>query len=108
MCFLVAFIITSILVLIMSLIIYLTEKWAKEEHKKWYYWTLLPIYYFLYYAWQGIVIVARFIWYNIIGGIIIGIKEGFKEFGGIFAEYFNASYSDYCPGISWEEKEDKK
>ena len=45
MCFLVAFIITSILVLIMSLIIYLTEKWAKEEHKKWYYWTLLPIYY---------------------------------------------------------------
>lgn len=104
MCFLVAFIITSILVLIIILIIYLTEKWAKEEHKKWYYWTLLPIYYITGYLWEGIVIVTRFIWYNIIGGILIGIKEGFKEFGGIFAEYFNASYSDYCPGISWEEE----
>lgn len=104
MCYLVAFIIGVILVLIISLVIYLIEKWAKSEDNKWYYWTLLPIYYFLYYSGQGIVIVARFIWYNIIGGIIIGVKEGFKEFGGIFAEYFSSSYSDYCPGIEWEEE----
>ena len=44
----------------------------------------------------------------VIGGIIEGIVEGFREFGGIFSDYMNASYSDYCPGISWEEKEEEK
>ena len=45
----------------------------------------------------------------ILGGILRGLLEGFKEYGGIFADYFDASYSDYCPGINWdEEKEDEK
>lgn len=53
--------------------------------------------YFLYYF------IVKFIGCTIIGGIYQGFKVGFKEFGGIFSDYLNASYSDYCPGINWEE-----
>ena len=52
-------------------------------------------------------ITMRFVWDYILLGIGNGIYTGFKEYGGIFADYFDASYSDYCPGINWE-KEDKK
>ena len=53
--------------------------------------------YFLYYF------IIKFIGCTIIGGIYQGFKVGFKEFGGIFSDYLDASYSDYCPGINWEE-----
>jgi hypothetical protein len=79
-----------------------TKKWAVSENKKWYYWTLLP----LLYLFKGIGCVCKYIWFNIIGGILIGFKEGFREFGGIFAEYFSSSYSDYCPGITWKEEKE--
>lgn len=36
-----------------------------------------------------------------------GIVFFFGEFGEVFVKYFNASYSDYCPGIEWKEKNDK-
>lgn len=53
------------------------------------------IYYVLY----------KFLWGTIIVGIAVGFKEGFTEFGGIFGDYMNASYSDYCPMINWDKKE---
>jgi len=43
----------------------------------------------------------------ILKGILIGIIEGFREYGGIFADYFDASYSDYCPGINWKNNNKK-
>lgn len=56
------------------------------------------------------IILVKFLICRILGGIIEGIYLGFKEYGGIFADYFDASYSDYCPGISWDKtkKENKK
>ena len=43
----------------------------------------------------------------VLKGIAMGIIEGFKEYGGIFADYFDASYSDYCPGINWKNNNKK-
>lgn len=47
----------------------------------------------------------RFLWEIIILGILTGFKEGITEFTGIFGDYLNASYSDYCPMISWKEED---
>jgi len=44
-------------------------------------------------------------WYLIKRGAI-GLWDGILGFLGIFGEYFGASYTDYCPGIDWDE--DKK
>lgn len=63
------------------------------------------LFYIVYYLlWCPIVL---FLWKTIIMGIFGGLVEGFNEFGGIFRDYFNASYSDYCPGIEWEETSNK-
>lgn len=96
------FIMGGLLGIVVFIAAQFTKKWAEAENKKWYYWTLLP----LLYLFKGIVCVCKYIWFNIIGGILIGFKEGFKEFGGIFAEYFSSSYSDYCPGITWKEEKE--
>ena len=37
-------------------------------------------------------------------GIILGFKQGILEFTGIFGEYLDSSYSDYCPMIIWKDK----
>lgn len=42
--------------------------------------------------------------FGIILSLIVGIKKSASEFGGIFKEYFKASYSDYCPGIEWKDE----
>lgn len=46
-----------------------------------------------------------FIYKWIIKSTINAFKIFFIQFTGIFGEYFNASYSDYCPGIEWDENE---
>ena len=38
----------------------------------------------------------------------IGLWNGILGFLGIFGEYFGASYTDYCPGIEWDQDEQKK
>lgn len=70
----------------------------------------------LYYIGLGIFIPFKFIFYTVLWKLIfrnIGIVikkgailfwEGFLGFLGIFGEYFGASYTDYCPGIDWEEE----
>lgn len=42
----------------------------------------------------------------IIYATYVGLRNAFFTFTGIFGEYFGASYSDYCPGIEWDEKEE--
>ena len=45
--------------------------------------------------------------YQLIKRIVILLLNSSKGIWGIFAEYFGAAYTDYCPGIEWEEdKED--
>ena len=49
-------------------------------------------------------IIYRFLWSILIVGIILGFKQGILEFTGIFGEYLDSSYSDYCPMIIWKDK----
>ena len=61
-------------------------------------------------------VVYKFLYYVgyvfLINIVLVGIAKGFMEclteFGGIFGEYLGSSYSDYCPGINWKEKEEEK
>lgn len=85
------------------------KEWFKyRSSKAWFEWAFLvpalPL--------AGVVWILRVVFYDFLCGFILkgvfeGILQGAVEYGGIFTEYFNASYSDYCPGIKWE-KEDKK
>jgi hypothetical protein len=70
----------------------------------------------LYYLFLAIALPFKWIFYNFLWKIVlvnlwyllrrgaIGFKDGFIGFLGIFGEYFGASYTDYCPGIDWEEE----
>ena len=66
----------------------------------------LPLYFIVWFLYEIILIrvLKDFIVVTVFGGILEGFVEGFNEFGGIFKDYFDASYSDYCPGINWEEE----
>lgn len=62
---------------------------------------LLSIGYLVYW------LVYDILWKGVIVSTYKGIITTIVTCGGIFGEYFGASYSDYCPGIEWEdEKED--
>lgn len=66
----------------------------------------LPLYFIVWFLYEIILIrvLKDFIVGTVFGGILRGFIKGFNEFGGIFKDYFDASYSDYCPGINWEEE----
>ena len=86
--------------------LYLRSEYDDDNLVGWKLWISYPV--ILLYKLMHLIFVRFF--YNILiqtvlFGILGGFVEGFGEFGGIFADYFNASYSDYCPGINWEEKE---
>lgn len=82
------------------------KEWFKyKSSKAWFEWVfLIPAIPFAAIVWILKVIVGDFLFGFILKGVFEGIVKGAVEYGGIFAEYFNASYSDYCPGINWEEK----
>jgi hypothetical protein len=95
------------------LIVYLMRTWIAYMTNKgtslWY----VKIAYFLAMAivWPLKVIFYHFIfqlllvniWFLLVKGAKL-IWGSFLGFLGIFGEYFGASYSDYCPGIEWEEE----
>jgi hypothetical protein len=68
-----------------SLIFYLPMKWV-----------------FYNFVWR-ILLVGGF---KLLKNCSIFLWRGIMGFLGIFGEYFGASYTDYCPGIEWEEDED--
>ena len=81
---------------------------AEKGTKLWYvniiYWFGLVIY------WPLKIVLYYFIWQLILVNLWYVIKKGAQliwgsllGFLGIFGEYFGASYTDYCPGIEWEE-----
>jgi len=59
--------------------------------------------YFLFISFLWKLVCVSFFW-----GIIKGLGQGFLKFGGIFGEYFGASYTDFCPGVSWGEDDTEK
>jgi hypothetical protein len=50
----------------------------------------------------------KIVYIKIIAGTFIGLFNVTINSGGIFTEYFKASYSDYCPGIEWVDTDDEK
>ena len=66
----------------------------------------IPLKIILMYIIWGFVyyIIYRFLWSTLIVGIVLGFKQGILEFTGIFGEYLDSSYSDYCPMINWKDK----
>ena len=64
--------------------IYLPFRWVFYDFL--WKWVLVNIWYLIKRS-------ARLVWGSLLG------------FLGIFGEYFGASYTDYCPGIDWEENE---
>jgi hypothetical protein len=46
--------------------------------------------------------VSKFLW-----KVLKALGRGIVNSTGIFGEYFDASYTDYCPGIEWVDTEEK-
>jgi hypothetical protein len=53
-------------------------------------------------------VIWKIVCVKIIAGTCIGLFNVTINSGGIFTEYFRASYSDYCPGIEWIDTDEKK
>ena len=97
---------------------YAKERYQDHDEIVWYVkpfvWLALGLYtvgkYILYYPLYFIFV--SFLWKLVCVGFFWGIIKGFgvaiAKFGGIFGEYFGASYTDYCPGINWDGKEDEE
>lgn len=108
--FLFMFGVCAIFIAIIIAFINYGEKWRKQENKSIFKRILVILWYPFYIIIGKLIVeyiimdfICKFLIYTVIWGIIKGIGIGFNEFGGIFADYFNASYSDYCPGINWED-----
>jgi len=79
-----------------------TKLWYVKAIYLFFYWVVfMPLKIILYhFLWQ---LILTNLWWLIEKGakIIWGTLLGFL---GIFGEYFGASYTDYCPGVIWEEE----
>jgi len=96
----------GVILLLRAFVFYVAEHGMKLWIVKIIYWPLyifvwwplkIVFYHFLVQliainAWFFIRRGARLVWGSILG------------FLGIFGEYFGASYTDYCPGIEWDEE----
>ena len=95
-------------------------------------WYIEPLIYLIWYPVKYVVlglaygffyiicIPIKFIFYNFLFKLILAplsiliwkllkaLGKGLVNSGGVFGEYFNASYSDYCPGIEWVDTEEEK
>lgn len=73
-------------------------------------------YFLLYIIWKPI----KFIFYDFLWKIVLinfgvygwkmicAFGRGLANSTGVFGEYFNASYTDYCPGIEWVDVDEEK
>ncbi len=96
----------GLILLLRAWILYIQEKGMTLWYVKLAYWPLYILVWwplkivFYYLLWQ---LLALNLWYIIRKGaqLVWGSILGFL---GIFGEYFGASYTDYCPGIEWDEE----
>lgn len=102
---------------LLAVLIYIFLGWVsnivsdyKLGERRWYVDAVIfaiynPIYYILY----GLYITGKYILYiplkfifvDILWNFFKGLWKVLVGASGIFGEYFNASYTDYCPGIEW-------
>lgn len=84
--------------------------WRKRKELWWgQYLYTIPLWIITFPLLVPVYVVYRllgWIW-RIICSIGRGFRDGIIEFGGVFGEYLEVSYKDYCPGIDWEEGEEK-
>jgi hypothetical protein len=86
-----------------------SEKLHEKKNRVWYEDLAMYVYYPIRFTvimlgeWFVVKFLYEFLFETVILGVFEGFVAGFKEFGGIFAEYFKASYNDYCPGITWKD-----
>lgn len=76
-------------------------------------WMLVyPLKYFIYYPFVYFpfyLVIYKFVIKWLIVGTVKKIANAAFSFGGIFSDYFSASYKGYCPGIKWvDESENSK
>jgi len=101
--------IIGLFVLIRLWVLYVAEQGLKLWYSKMIYY---PIYWLIFLPMKFLFIdlIFTFILVNLVKGVIGGAKTiwfGILGFTGIFGEYFGASYTDYCPGIEWEENKEE-
>ena len=116
-------IITAILIIvgvgIVALLVYVVVLWVQYmQEKGTKLWYIKAIYLFLKWViveplkflWE--IFIYKFIWMLIIENIILFVKsaslrtwKGILGVLGIFGEYGGAAYTDYCPGLTIEDKE---
>jgi len=89
-------------------------EWINDKYnygnKIWYVeilkWVVFyPIYYLVFWPVYIIfwIVICKFIFVTLIWGGLKLLWKAIMGFLGIFGEYFGASYTDYCPGIDWED-----
>lgn len=69
-----------------------------------FYVVCIPIKYIFYnFLWKIILVnIGKLLW-----KILCSLGRGLRNSSGVFGEYFNASYTDYCPGIEWVDTEEE-
>ncbi|MFW6247297.1 MAG: flagellar export protein FliJ [bacterium] len=102
---------------ILALIVYVLTQYIRnivDDYKlgdrHWYIDVLIytvynPLYYLAYGLFivfkYGLYVPLKFIFVDVIWNVLKSIWFALVGVSGIFGEYFNASYTDYCPGIEW-------
>lgn len=123
-----AAIISVLYVLFTSWIQNIVNKYKKGKRV----WYIEPFIYLVYYPVKYVVLAVAYglfylicipikiIFYNFLWKIILvptgkflwkvlkALGHGIINSTGVFGEYFNASYTDYCPGIEWVDTDDKE
>lgn len=105
-------------VVVICVLFFITRLWVlyvKEQGLKLWYTKMVyyPLYWFIFIPFKFIIV--DLIWVfsilnltRLVVGGAKGVWFGLLSFTGIFGEYFGASYTDYCPGIEWEENDKKE
>ena len=127
---------TAIIIGIFYILYVLISGWLQNVINKYQIgkkiWYIEPLIYLIWYPvkyavlglaygfFYIICIPIKFIFYNFLFKLILAplsiliwkllkaLGKGLVNSGGVFGEYFNASYSDYCPGIEWVDTEEEK
>jgi len=69
-----------------------------------YYIICIPLFYiFFKFLWKIVLVnIGKLLW-----KLLCSLGRGLANSTGVFGEYFNASYTDYCPGIEWVDTEEE-
>lgn len=125
----VLYVITIIFITILGLgliigLYYILIKWIKNiitdyefGERKWYIDLIINyIYTPLLFIIRGLFLIIKYVLYypiifisvTVIWRLLKSIWKLFVGSTGIFGEYFNASYTAYCPGIEWVDTDDEE